>query len=84
MIKKLKKEFSIDFRKDAYLTNNIGLSPIMDYDRAKEIVTKANILAKENGLERIYNLNMEVEKLRTQSLKSYLSNLKSELEDRDK
>jgi signal recognition particle subunit SEC65 len=85
MIKKLKKEFEIDFRKDVYLQNTFGLSPVMDdYNTVKAIVAKANNLAKANGYVRVYNLDMEVEKLRTESLHKYLKNLELKIEEEEK
>lgn len=81
IVSELKGEFEIDFRSDAYLQNTLGLSPTMDYEKAKSIIVRANEIAKIKGLERHYNLNMEIERLRFESLYSYLKSLALQIEE---
>jgi hypothetical protein len=81
IITELKQEFNLDFRSDAYLPNTFGLTPIMDYEKAKSIINRANEIAKVKGLERNYNLNMEIERLRGENLHFYLKDLAFKLEE---
>ena len=84
LINIFKDDFSIkndplDFRADRYINNNYGLTPCISYDRAKKIVFAiydwAHDIISDNkgcflnfdGWE--YNLDMEIEKLRSSTVK---------------
>lgn len=63
---------NIDFRTDVYLNNTYGATPCIDYERAKNILKSLYaVLNRKFGCYSIYNLNMSLEKLKTQTLKSF-------------
>jgi len=67
-----KRVFDIDFRSDVFLNH----SPSMNYDRVKDIVIYANeLLVEERGEVREWNLEMDIESIRTTTLKIYLLTL---------
>jgi len=67
-MKIIKKKFDIDFRRDSYIINSFNLSPVMDYLRAEEIILFSNKLLENNN----FNLSIEVNNLKTDTLKFYL------------
>ena len=73
-IKEFKNEMGIDYRKHVFLENQYGDTPTFDYDFAKKIVIELNkslIDLFEHQLV-IYDLSMDVEYLRTQTLSNYI------------
>jgi len=76
ILREFRNENYLDFRTHKYLSNNYNLTPCFNYDFAKNIVLKINELLEERfgGKYVIYNLEMDVESLRLQTLKDYLYN----------
>lgn len=97
LLKTLKAEFEaehgikIDFRTHAFLKNQYGCTPIFDYDLAEKVVTFAYAwgekIIEENQFNYPdfdgwqYNLQMECDKLRSTTLKSFLLGLCHDLVD---
>ena len=73
-IKRFKLKHGIDFRKEVFLDNQYNNVPTFNYDFACEIVTALNgSLENQFGYRYvIYNMGMDVESLRTQTLKNYI------------
>ena len=69
----------LDFRSHVYLYNNLGLTPCFSYGLAEKVVSSlyawAEAYAEEhresykNGVGFVWNLNMQCEKLRTETLR---------------
>jgi len=78
-IEKLKKEIEkklvteIDFRKDAYVTNTHGCTPVMNYDKAHNVIAHAIEILKIDK-ERV-NVGMILNSMQSNTLKNELENL---------
>ena len=64
----------IDFRKDVYINNEYGCCPQINHSRAEDIIKKVHEILENETKDKfhIYNLSIEVEKLKTNTLKSVL------------
>lgn len=80
LIKEFKKENNLDFRVNKYLEQsyfyNFKRSTYFSYDFAKNIVLNLNdfLEKKFNKKLIIYNLDMDIESLKTQKLETYIFN----------
>ncbi len=73
--KKIEKnlKIKIDFRSDVYTSNAYGASPIINYDKAKNIINEAIKILEVNKMR--VNTNMILNSIQTNSLKNELENL---------
>ena len=60
----------LDFRKDVYLPNMFGLGPVYSYSVGLKVVKF--LIEKSSGAR---NVKMEIEKLRSTKLKTYIEDL---------
>ena len=72
----LENGIKINFRKDVYIINKYGVSPMMDFIRAKKIVILFLEYTKE---DLISNASMSLDSLKNMTLKSYLESTIEEL-----
>lgn len=94
LIFKFKKTFEkehppLDFRRDVYAPNQYGLSPCVRYDRAKDIVLSIYSFGHQyidDNKDQFptfgrweFNIEMEVDKLRTSKIKSLIDNVIGDL-----
>lgn len=89
LMQSIKIGLGLDFRTHAYLENNYGCTPVFTYGFAENCVKKVKSFLKdfveENKFDfpefefSEYNLGMEIERLRTETLKTYISGLLGQL-----
>ena len=82
----------LDFRKHVYLNNNYGLTPCFSYNLAERVVARlyewAEAYAEDhkelykNGVGFVWNLNMQCEKLRTETLRGMIRSVCFDLSKR--
>jgi len=63
----------IDFRRDVYIRNNYGCSPVMDYNKAKEILAETVVILRRDILH--VNINMLLNDMERYSLKATINKL---------
>ncbi len=68
-----KKGLNVDFRRDKYIENNYNLSPVMKYSRAVRILRLSQDFLKLKSFIN-FNTQMEIDKLRSSTLKDVLEN----------
>jgi hypothetical protein len=65
----------LDYRRDVFCENFNGAVPVISYSRTVEIVTAAYDLAEKNGYNAVYNIDIEIDKLRTSEIKFLMMKL---------